>query len=154
MTSTCGSGVGDMTGPSFGFINSEFIEAGQDNLHFNNYGGEERMWLSPEGGQFSLWFKPGEQQNLDNWLTPPAFNEGAWKVVSGPNEPLKMATTMKLSNASSTSFELDVTRSVHLLGKRDLDRLLGAKAGDLAGEKDVRFVAYETTNQLTNRGET
>jgi len=39
------------------------------------------------------------------------------------------------------------------LGKRDLDRLLGAAAGDLVGEKDVRFVAYETTNQITNRGE-
>ena len=80
MTSTCGG----MEGPSFGFINDEFITAGKPNLHFNNYGAEERLWLSPEGGQFSLWFEPGKPQNLDNWFTPPAFNEGAWKVVSAP----------------------------------------------------------------------
>ena len=78
MTSTCGG----MEGLSFGFINDEFITAGKLDRHFNNYGAEERLWLSPEGGQFSLWFEPGKPQNLDNWFTPPAFNEGAWKVVS------------------------------------------------------------------------
>ena len=55
MTSTCGG----LDGPSFGFVNREFIEAGKLDPHFNNYGGEDRLWLSPEGGQFSLWFKPG-----------------------------------------------------------------------------------------------
>ncbi len=149
MTSTCG----DMTGPSFGFVNNEFIEAAKHNPHFNNYGAEERMWLSPEGGQFSLWFKPNEPQTLDNWFTPPAFNEGAWKVTSGPHEPLKMSTTMKLSNTSGTKFDLDVSRGVHLLGKRDISRLLGVGPADLLGEKGVRFVGYETTNQITNRGE-
>ena len=52
MTSTCGG----MEGLSFGFVNNEFITAGKANLHFNNFGAEERLWLSPEGGQFSLWF--------------------------------------------------------------------------------------------------
>jgi len=54
MTSACAP-----DGLSFGFINREFIEAGEPNKHINNYGGEDRLWLSPEGGQFSLWFKPG-----------------------------------------------------------------------------------------------
>ncbi len=44
MTSTCG---GDH-GPSFGFVNREFIESGRNDPKFNNYGGEERLWLSPE----------------------------------------------------------------------------------------------------------
>ena len=52
MTSTCGGN----DGPSFGLGNRPFIEAGQLDRVFNNYGGEERFWLSPEGGQFSLWF--------------------------------------------------------------------------------------------------
>ena len=77
MTSACAA-----DGPSFGFIHREYIEAGKLNKHFNNYGGEDRLWLSPEGGQFSLWFKPGVKQTLANWYTPPAFNEGDWKVVS------------------------------------------------------------------------
>ena len=70
MTSSCDG----LAGQSFGFVNDEFIAAGKANAHFNNYGAEERMWLSPEGGQFSLWFEPGKEQNLANWFTPPAFN--------------------------------------------------------------------------------
>ena len=114
MTSTCCG----MEGPSFGFVNDEFITAGKPNRHFNNYGAEERLWLSPEGGQFSLWFEPGKPQNLDNWFTPPSFNEGAWKVVSAPSEPLRMAATMKLQNTSGTHFHLNVSRGVRLWAVR------------------------------------
>jgi len=64
MTSSCDG----LQGLSFGFINKDFIDAGQPNPHFNNYGGEDRFWLSPEGGPFSLWFKQGVDQVLDNWL--------------------------------------------------------------------------------------
>jgi hypothetical protein len=148
MTSTCG----DMGGPSFGFIHEEYIKADKHDLHFNNYGAEERLWLSPEGGQFSLWFAPGKQQNLDNWFTPPAFNEGAWKVVSAPTEPLRMATTMKLRNTSGTQFHLDVSRGVRLLGSTDLTQILGAAAAKKITADVVKSVAYETENRLTNRG--
>jgi len=149
MTSTTG-GTG---GPSFGFVNEEFIRAGRPDPHFANYGGEERLWLSPEGGQFSLWFKPGVQQTLADWYTPPAFNEGAWKIVSGPDEPLAMATVMKLRNASATEFHFDVRREVRLLGVSDLCKLLGPGAAGAIGRNGVKFVAYETNNRLTNRGE-
>ena len=148
MTSTCDG----PDGPSFGFVNNEFIEAGKPNLHFNNFGAEERLWLSPEGGQFSLWFKPGQEQKLDNWFTPPAFNDGAWRVVSGPNEPIRMATVMKFQNTSGTSFHLDVTRKVHLLGLGDLTPMLGDAAVKTLAQPDVKLVAYETVNELTNRG--
>ena len=81
MTSTC---AGE-DGPGFGFVNRAFIEAGRLDPRFNNYGGEDRMWLSPEGGPFSLWFKPGAEQTLENWYTAPAMNEGAYEVTSGPH---------------------------------------------------------------------
>jgi hypothetical protein len=148
MTSTCGG----MEGLSFGFVNDEFITAAKPNLHFNNYGAEERLWLSPEGGQFSLWFAPGKPQNLDNWFTPPAFNEGAWKVVSSSNEPFRMATTMNLQNTSGTQFHLDVSRGVRLLGKSDLKQILGESAAKKVFAAGVKSVAYETDNRLTNRG--
>jgi hypothetical protein len=149
LTSTCGG----MDGPSFGFVNDEFVKEGKLNPQFNNYGGEERMWLSPEGGQFSLWFKPGVKQTLDDWFTPPALNEGAWKVVSGPSEPVRMATVMKFQNTSATPFHLDVSREVRLLGAGDVVRLLGEAVAKAVGQKGVKMVAYETANQLTNRGE-
>ena len=107
MTSTCGG----LEGPNFGFVNREFIEAGQSDPHFNNLGAEERMWLCPEGGPFSLWFKPGATQVMQNWYTPPAINDGAWKVLSSPNDPVvRMAMHMKLQNTSATAFELEATR--------------------------------------------
>ncbi|HEY4761774.1 MAG TPA: DUF6786 family protein, partial [Thermoguttaceae bacterium] len=48
MTSSCDG----LDGVSFGFVNRDFIAAGKLNKQFNNYGGEERLWISPEGGQF------------------------------------------------------------------------------------------------------
>jgi len=148
MTSTCGG----MEGLSFGFINDDYIQSAKLDLHFNNYGAEERLWLSPEGGQFSLWFAPGKPQNLDHWFTPPAFNEGAWKVVSAPGTPPRMATTMKLQNNSGTQFHLDVSRGVRLLGKSDLKQILGESVAEKIAAAGVKSVAYETDNHLTNRG--
>ena len=42
MTSTCGG----LQGPSFGFINREFIAAGKSDPHFNNYGGRADVALA------------------------------------------------------------------------------------------------------------
>jgi len=149
MTSTCGG----LEGPNFGFVNRDFIEAGQSDPHFNNLGAEERLWLCPEGGPFSLWFKPGAKQVMQNWFTPPAMNEGAWKVLSSPNDPVvRMAKHMKLENTAATAFDLDVTRDVRLLGGEDFRQLFGASAAAAIGKSSVKTVAYETANQITNRG--
>lgn len=149
MTSTCGG----PEGLSFGFINSAFIDAGQPNAHFNNYGGEDRFWLSPEGGQFSLWFAQGAEQNLDNWFTPPALNEGAWRVISRPNDPFyRMTRRMNPVNASGTRFELDVIRDVRLLSGEDLTQLFGQEAAAQLKQPAVKVVGYETVNRVINLG--
>lgn len=160
MTSTCNGAEG----LSFGFINRDFIEAGKPDAQFNNYGAEERMWLCPEGGPFSLWFKPGDEQALENWHTPPALNEGAWKVVSlqsgRQSEPrtwpgaasVRMKTHMRFKNASGAPFGLDVTREVRLLSMSDLSGMLGASAAKALDQPGVKRVAYETVNQIVNCG--
>jgi hypothetical protein len=162
MTSTCGGTAGQ----SFGFVNDDFINAGNPNKHFNNYGGEERLWLSPEGGQFSLWFAPGKlgkEQNLDNWFTPPAFNEGDWstkqaalKVIDAGNYPIKldyMSANMKFQNTSGTQFHLDVGRTVKLLNEVELAEFLGNSIAEKVCSPSAKHVAYETDNKLTNRGD-
>lgn len=150
MTSTCGG----WEGLSFGFLNRAFIEAGKPNQQFNNYGGEDRFWLSPEGGQFSLWFKPGVAQTIDNWFTPPALNEGPFEVVSAASEPVcRMKRRMELENASSSRFDLAVTRDVRLLDTADLKALFGHAAAELMSQPGVRRVGYETANTITNQGE-
>ena len=149
MTSTCGG----PQGLSFGFINRDYIAKGQVDKHFNNYGGEERMWLSPEGGQFSLWFKPGQAQDLAHWFTAPDINEGPWAVVSTPGDPyVRMLRKMHIENASGTPFELEVVRDVRLLTCDELSSLFGAAAAGMMSGGDVKLVAYETINKVTNRG--
>jgi len=149
MTSTCGG----PDWPSFGFVNRPFIEAESSDPRFNNYGGEERMWLSPEGGQFSLWFAPGAEQTMENWYTPPALNEGAWEVGSLPHEPdCMMTTTMQLANASGTQFQLDVARDVRLLYLEDFREWFGDAAAKHAGHRAVKMIGYETANQVLNQG--
>ena len=148
MTSTCGG----MTGPSFGFINRQFVEAANLDPRFNNYGAEDRLWLSPEGGKFSLWFKPGAEQTLDNWYTTPAINEGAYETTSDVDDAhCRMKTRMKFQNASATEFDLDLVREVRLLNEADLAGLFGTAAIHFSVD-GVKMVAYETVNTITNRG--
>jgi len=149
MTSTCGG----PDGLSFGFLHRDFIDEGKPSRQFNNYGGEDRMWLSPEGGQFSLWFKPGMAQNIDNWFTPPAMNEGPFDLASGSSETAcRMSRRMQLDNASATAFDFAVTRDVRLLEAADLKALFGASAAEQMTQAGVRRVAYETANTIANQG--
>lgn len=149
MTSTCAG----PQGTSFGFIHREFIEAAKQNPHFNNYGGEDRLWLSPEGGPFSLWFKPGAPQDLAHWFTPPALNEGTWPVAgTATAQQVRMCCPMKLQNASATTFDLEVDREVRLLAEGDLGALFGPVAAKMIGEPGVRKIGYETVNTVINRG--
>jgi hypothetical protein len=151
MTSTCGGN----DGLSFGFVNTDYAKAGKIDLHMNNYGAEDRLWFCPEGGQYSLWFKPGAEQVMKNWFTPPAFNEGGWKVISAPKEGdqrVVMSVNMKFQNASSADFDIDVTRGVNLLSSDEFKTLFGAAAADLVAQSGVKMVAYQTVNEFTNRG--
>jgi hypothetical protein len=151
MTSTCDG----PEGMSFGFVNRDFISAGISNEHFNNYGGEERLWISPEGGQFSLWFKPGvKQQTLADWFTPPELNAGPWPVVSREEKTaVRMAAKMKLQNTSGTPFDVEVGRGVRLLSAGDCGELFGPVAAKTMSQTGLKMVAYETSNQITNLGQ-
>lgn len=148
MTSTCGGAQG----PSFGFINSPYIEAGKVDKHFNNYGAEERMWLSPEGGPFSLWFKPGVPQALADWYTPLGLNETPWQLAGEPTATAcRMGVRTTVPNASGTQFDLEIGREVRLLPADELTSLFGPAAAAIA-QPGVQRVGYETINRVTNRG--
>ena len=149
MTSTCAG----LDGPSFGWINRDFIEAAEENKHFNNFGGEDRFWLGPEGGQFALWFAPGAEQVLDNWITPPGLNQGPFRVTSGTNDPYyRLARRMELLNASGSSIALDVTRDVRLLNAGDFTRLFGEEAAGILIDARAGWVGFATDNQIANWG--
>src|SRR5262249_2070118 len=78
MTSTTG-GVG---AAGLGWIGRAAVAAGTRQPHMNVFGGEDRFWLGPEGGQYALYFKPGDPFDLDHWQTPEPFDWGAWAVAA------------------------------------------------------------------------
>jgi len=78
MTSTA---EGDR-GQSFGWINRELIASGKLQKHMNAFGGEDRFWMGPEGGQFSIFFEKGKQFVFDDWFTPAIFDTEPFKVIS------------------------------------------------------------------------
>ncbi len=142
------SSAGGPDGLSFGWINRELISSGENNPHINAFGGEDRFWLGPEGGQFSLFFKKGSPFDLDHWFTPPPINEGAFDLVSHSEREIVMKKDMTLVNYADFEFRIKVDRTIRLLEKSDLESL-----GIPVSER-VNWVAFHSDNQITNAGDT
>jgi len=143
MTSTAGADAG----LSFGWINRELIASGKLLPHMNAFGGEDRFWMGPEGGQFSIFFAKGAKFEYADWFTPAVFDTLPFKVVSQSKGQAVFASEFTLTNYSGTRFEVAVKRAVHLLGAEVAWRKLGVKPS-----ADVSLVAYETDNKITNAG--
>lgn len=139
--------------PSLGWINRSFIEAGKTGTPFDNYGGEDRFWLGPEGGQFGLYFPRGKPFTFDAWQTPHALQEGAWGVTAHDKDRVVMRRSMKLTNWSGTELFVDVERTVRVLGKADIAKTFGAGFMNMSDLwEHLSFVAFETTNKIVNSG--
>lgn len=138
------SGVG-ASGRSLGWINHSFIEAKKTGTQFDNFGGEDRFWLGPEGGQYGLYFPPGAKFEFDLWQTPHAMQEGAWKVRAQDARSVTFEKTMKVTNWSKVDFDVAVVRTVRLLGKADAKKYLDV-------DTNAPLVAYESHNEITNAG--
>ena len=117
--------------------------------HIYVFGGEERLWLGPEGGQFGIFFASGAAYDFAHWKTPPPLDTEAFEVLAASPTQADFHNTFTVSNHSGTRFEVAIKRSVRLLPKAEVARLLGVPLAE-----DLKLVAYETTNQLTNRGDT
>src|SRR5437867_11068901 len=135
------------SGLSLGWIHREHIGAGQLVPHINVFGGEDRFWLGPEGGQYSIFFKQGDPFDLDHWQVPEPIDWGAWDAVSQSTSAVRFRKRMTLRNYSGTQMEDDVERTVRLLNPSDIAAHLGRSPGSA-----VRAVAFESSNTVTNAG--
>jgi hypothetical protein len=143
LTSTTG---GD-DAPSFGWIGRTAIAARARQPHMNVFGGEDRFWLGPEGGQFAVYFKKGDPFDLDHWQVPEEFDWGAWETASRSPGSARFHKRMALQNYSGTRFEIDVDRIVRMLSRDSVAMNLGTTPGAA-----VRIVAFESANTVTNAG--
>lgn len=143
MTSTMGGDAGQ----SFGWINRELIASGKILPHMNAFGGEDRFWMGPEGGQFSIYFEKGKKFVFDDWQVPAIFDTEPFKVVSKAADKAVFGAEFTLTNYSGTVFNVGVEREVSLLAPKAAWKDLGVKAA-----KDVKVVAYASNNKITNKG--
>jgi len=143
MTSTA---EGD-AGFSFGWINRNLIAAGKIQPHINAFGGEERLWLGPEGGQFSIFFKKGSQFDYDHWQTPAFMDTTPFEVVSRTDSTALFACDAESDNYSGTHLKFRLEREVAVLSENDILKQLDIDV------KGLKSVAYKSSNVLINRGD-
>ena len=135
------------SGLSFGWVNRELIASGKTVPHFNAYGGEDRFWIGPEGGQFSLFFSKGAKFDLAHWQTPAGVDTEPWQVIRKSRNQALVRKSMRLRNYSNTLFSVQVDREVRLLSPSETFRRAG-----VAPAAGVDVVGYETVNTLKNTG--
>jgi hypothetical protein len=134
-------------GTSYGWINYDLISSGKAMPHMNAFGGEDRFWLGPEGGQFSIYFKKGVEFTFDNWFVPKELDTERFSLVSSSRTDAKFERDMHLTNYSGRDFHLKVNRNIKLLSPDSIKQVLG---GELPGE--IKVVGFESENIITNLG--
>ncbi len=142
MTSTAEGNAG----ASFGWLNHELIASGKFTEHFSAFGGEERFWLGPEGGQFSIYFKKGVDFKFENWFVPKELDTESFDLVASDKTSAQFEKQMHLDNFSGTAFDLKVNRNISLLNDSAIQQLFGKLP---AG---VKAVGFQSDNMITNTG--
>lgn len=145
MTSTAGGNAG----ASFGWINHDLIASGKLQPHINVFGGEDRFWIGPEGGQFALFFAKDAPFDLEHWFTPAPIDTMPYAVAQQTPSQADFRAQFSLTNFSGATFQVKVDRQVKLLSAKQAWRNLHLKP--LAG---INLVAYESINKISNIGAT
>ncbi|MDO1448146.1 hypothetical protein Q0590_17865 [Rhodocytophaga aerolata] len=134
-------------GKSYGWINHELISSGQFEPHINVFGGEDRFWLGPEGGQFSVFFKKGNPFDFAHWQTPPSLDTESFQVVSKMIDRVTLQKDMHLQNYAGFDFYLKVERKIRLLSPTEIGQFLAYKTLD-----SLSMVGFESENKISNTG--
>ena len=142
------SAAAGKTGKSYGWINRELLESGDTLAHMNAFGGEERFWLGPEGGQFSIFFPAGAEFTLDNWQTPRIIDLDPYMVETQGHKSASFIKNARITNYSGFTFELKIRRNVEIFENEEIFAQLG-----LDSSLVVQTVGYESHNSITNTGE-
>lgn len=143
MTSTAGGNYGN----SYGWMNYELFESGEFVKQINPFGGEDRFWMGPEGGQYSIFFAPGSDFSFENWSTPPAIDTEPFDVISQSEQEVAFQKSLKLVNYQDFEFNIDVFRTVSIFEKEEVENDL-----DILLSGDVEFVAFQSDNEILNTG--
>lgn len=132
-------------GQSYGYIKYDTFGSPHD-PQINLFGGEDRIWISPEGGQFSVFFEPEVPMEYANWRTPKILDSIPYDVVEKSDSLITTKQSTALKNMSGYVFDIELKRTVELLSR---EAAAGHLNADITG---VSLVAHESRNTLTNTG--
>ncbi|WP_277479868.1 DUF6786 family protein [Catalinimonas alkaloidigena] len=136
-------------GPSYGWINYDLISSGESRPQFNPYGGEDRFWMGPEGGQYAIFFQEGDEFAFEDWQTPSALDTEAFEVVEKSQTQVVFTHDFDVKNYSGATFKVKVDRTIRLLGREEIESELNVRLPAQA----MNYVAFASENRITNAGE-
>lgn len=110
--------------------------------------GQERLWLAPEWGPFSLFHAAGAAQNRGTYRPPDALGNG-YEVTWKKPDRVTVARAMRLENAAGHRLDMAVERTFRPLTLEDVELALNV---GLPGKVD--FAGFATENRLRNTGDT
>jgi hypothetical protein len=134
-------------GASYGWVNRGPIASGILQPHMNVFGGEDRFWIGPEGGQFGLFFAKGAPFDLPHWFTPAPIDTLPYSITRQTKTQVDFEARFSLTNYSGTTFEVKVDRQVRLLTSRQAWHELHLEPLD-----GGNLVAYQSVNKISNAG--
>jgi hypothetical protein len=134
-----------VNGKSFGWINYKTFAQASIDPHMNAYGGEDRLWLGPEGGKFSIFFRPRNDMVFAHWHTPTAFDFENWVLTAKTDKKASLSKNTRVLNYLGVIFSLDVVRDIEILEPAAAKKLLGINFDD-----KVKSVAFSTKNTIIN----
>ena len=134
-----------LDGASMGFVNYKFFDAGKMDEHMNGFGGENRLWLGPEGGKYSVFFEPGSEQTYDNWHTPKPVDTERWDIIAADSGNVSFRKEMEVTNYLGSRLKLRIERSVALIERSEI-----ALGLNVEPNPNVKAVGYRTDNILMN----
>lgn len=135
-----------LNGKSFGWVNYKAFDE-PVNDHMNAFGGEDRMWLGPEGGKYSIYFKQGTEQVFDNWHTPPAIDTEAWQLTASNGKKVSMVKETAIINYAGTPLKIKMERDVEIMENETIEQMLNVTLN-----QNVNVVGFKTVNRLFNTG--
>jgi hypothetical protein len=138
-----------LRGQSFGWMNYDLIGSAEFQNHMNAYGGEDRLWLGPEGGQFSLYFKPKSAFTYDNWQVPGGLDWEPFDVVSATAEEVSLFKHLNLTNYANNKLNIVISRQIKLVSPAAFLYSFG-----MIADPGLKAVGFESLNIIRNHGTT
>ncbi len=135
-------------GQVHGWYNDSLIENGHYKNKYANLGGASRLWFGPEGGNYGLCFKNGEEQTKHNVFRPAALDTAEYQLISKDSVKASFAANLYFKNYQDFEFNIAVERQIELNSKADIEKDLAIYLSD-----SISCISFSAMSKMTNAGQ-